>query len=162
MEENRNITVLSIDGESRTAQAVQDSDWTIAGCPVNGPSLAVAEDDRTTVTWFNGDPTGVYFRDLESSGPSTRIDLGDPLGRVVATTEADGTLAIVWLERTGDKAAEWMLGRWRRNESLETIVLAETTPARAGGHATITRGKDGLVLAWTNVEEGWIETRLIP
>ena len=55
-----------------------------------------------------------------------------------------------------------MLGRWRRNESLETIVLAETTPARAGGHAAITRGKDGLVLAWTNVEEGWIETRLIP
>ena len=76
--------------------------WTLAGCPVNGPTLA-ADGDRVVAAWFTGaenEPRvlaafsqdgGAHF------GAPVIVDRAAPIGRVEAVLLPDSTALVAWL-----------------------------------------------------------------
>ncbi len=76
--------------------------WTIAGCPVNGPAVAVAG-GRAHVAWYTGaaDRSASFIARataLASFAAPVRFDLGLPGGRVDLLALPDGDVLISWLE----------------------------------------------------------------
>jgi len=85
---------------------LNNDDWRIAACPVNGPRLA-SDGGRVAAAWFtaaDNDP-----RVLASFSPDAgtrflmplRLDRGKPVGRVDTLILRDGALLVTWLETDG-------------------------------------------------------------
>jgi hypothetical protein len=147
-----------VDGAWTEGTAVHDDNWYIGGCPVNGPSVAVAG-ENLAVAWFTGadnEPrVKVAFSgdDGASFGESTVIDGGNPAGRVAVVGLGDGTALVTWLERTGGEGAEVRLRRVRSDGTMsEDVSLTVSSSSRASGFPQMVQAPDGsLVMAWTDV-----------
>ena len=85
---------------------LNNDDWRIAACPVNGPRLA-SDGGRVAAAWFTAadhDP-----RVLASFSPDAgtrfllplRLDRGKPVGHVDTLILRDGALLVTWLETDG-------------------------------------------------------------
>ncbi len=85
---------------------LNNDDWRIAACPINGPRLASAG-GRVAVAWYTGadnDP-----RVLASYSPDAgtrfllplRLDRGKPVGHVDTLILRDGAILATWLETDG-------------------------------------------------------------
>jgi hypothetical protein len=85
---------------------LNNDDWRIAACPINGPRLA-SDGGRVAVTWYTGadnDP-----RVLASYSPDAgtrfllplRLDRGKPVGHVDTMILHDGAILATWLETDG-------------------------------------------------------------
>ncbi len=129
--------------------------WTLAACPTNGPAIAT-QGARTAVAWFTGaNATPSVWAALSADGGTSlaapvRIDGGAPVGRVEATMLADGSTAVVWLERKGARA-EVRARRLAPDGGLAPpVVVAETSPSRASGYPAITpENARDVLIAWT-------------
>lgn len=132
--------------------AVRDN-WRIAGCPVNGPSMA-AEGDRVALAWFAA-PEGpgrvrvAFSSDAASSfGPAVQIDEGNPLGRVAAVMLPDGATLVGWIEQRQD-GAEFLVRRVSSDGTRgASIRIAALAAGRASGYPRIARTANRLVFAW--------------
>ncbi len=145
--------------------AVSNDGWVHRACPVNGPALA-AEGDRVTVAWYTaaGDSARMYMAMSEDGGATwsdrTRLDAGDPVGRVTATLLGDGGSLIVWLEGRGEEAA-WVAQRVSPEGALgEVMTLGATNRSRAVGFPRLLQAEDGLLATWTEVGEEGAEPRV--
>ena len=152
--ERRDLAVVRRDGSRwSTPQPMRGEGWSLPACPTNGPSIA-AQGDRAAVAWFTGaNATPSVWVALSADGGTTfgeavRIDGGAPVGRVDATMLADGSTAVVWLERSG-KDAEVRVRRVGPEGSLSSpVVVAKTSPARASGYPTVAaEGPNGVLVA---------------
>ena len=168
----RDISWLKIQGGKVSDTGLVHEDlWVQEGCPVNGPSLAVAR-NRTVVAWYTGvdeilgkpSPEGaVLLRTLQGEGDAAeapvRIDDGRPVGRVDLAALEDGSCVVCWLERKGD-GAEVRVRRWRGKEPEGEVPSAHrlwsshrigtTSPGRRSGFPRIIgAGSSSAVVAWT-------------
>jgi hypothetical protein len=154
--EERDIAIVRRDGTTWSApQPVHGDGWSLSACPTNGPSIAT-QGDRAAVAWFTAAAaTPSAWVALSSDGGKTlgsplRIDGGAPVGRVEATMLADGSIAVVWLERKG-KDAEVRVRRVAANGDLKPhVVVGTTSPARASGYPSIAgEGTKDVLVVWT-------------
>jgi len=129
--------------------------WTIPGCPVNGPALALPG-GRTAIAWFtaeNATPRVLAaFADDggPSFGPPIPIDQKAPLGRV-GLAALDGDAVVSWLSGDGvvrlrRVAADGGLG--------EVYEVARTSAARAAGVPRVAVAGGRLFVAWVEVSGG--------
>lgn len=153
--ERRDLAVVRRDGTGWSApKLVRGEGWSISACPTNGPSIA-ARGARVAVAWFTGaDATPSVWVARSTDGGATfgsavRIDGGAPVGRVEATMLADGSTAVVWLERNG-KDAEVRVRRVGPEGGLSApVIVAKTSPARASGYPTLAAtGPEDVLVAW--------------
>ena len=93
------------DGKWEPGTRLYADDWNIAGCPVNGPSIA-ADGDDVAVAWFSAanDAPVVRVR-LSNNGSRTfgtpiEISAGRIAGYVGLTFIENGTLAVSWVARS--------------------------------------------------------------
>ena len=93
------------DGKWEPGTRLYADDWNIAGCPVNGPSIA-ADGDDVAVAWFSAanDAPVVRVR-LSNNGGRTfgtpiEISAGRIAGYVGLTFIENGTLAVSWVARS--------------------------------------------------------------
>lgn len=155
--EVRDISVSRlIDSDWTNPVSVHEDGWVIGGCPVNGPAIA-ARDGRVAVAWFTA-PEGrprvsVAFSDdgAATFGPPTRIDAGQPAGRVDVVMLDDGSALVTWIERTA-AGARILSRRAAAGGGVGAFVsLADTDAGRAAGFPRIARlGPGRLMLAWTD------------
>ena len=156
--ERRDIAVVRRDGTGWSAPRPARGDgWSLSACPTNGPSIA-ARGGHAAVAWFTGaDATPSVWTALSADGGTTfgtavRLDGGAPVGRVEAAMLADGSTAVVWLERSG-KDAEIHVRRVGPDGRLGSpVFVAKTSTARASGYPTLAAAGDRDVLI------AWIET----
>lgn len=149
------------DGWTSPASLASDA-WKIAGCPVNGPSIA-ANSNAVVVAWFTLLDGAATVRVAFSSdggatfGAASEIDAPRgtraPLGRVDVVL--DGADAIVtWL--ASDREVAQLLARrvsadGRRGDEL---VLAGTTAGRDSGFPRMTwMSPHELLVVWTDTGE---------
>ncbi|MDO8540145.1 MAG: sialidase family protein [Opitutaceae bacterium] len=114
---------------------LNQDDWRINGCPVNGPQLA-SDGGRVAVAWFtaaDNDP-----RVLASYSPDAgarflmplRLDHTKPSGRVDTLLLRDGAMLVTWLAADG----EFWLGRVSPEFTTDDpVLLAKAAADRAGG-----------------------------
>jgi hypothetical protein len=165
-DEVRDIYVIrQVDGRWTSPKPVFSDGWRIPACPVNGPAIA-ADGDRVVVAWFTGagDTARVRVAFSDNAGASfslpTRVDNGNPIGRVDVVLQPDGSALVSWLERTTVPAAQGGVGaegaevRVRRVRPEGTLAqwatIARSTAARASGFPRMAATARGDVyFAWT-------------
>lgn len=98
-----------IDGVWRRGEAVNDDDWMIAGCPVNGP-VVKALDNRVIVSWFtaaDGVPLvkSAWSSDSGASfGPPVTVSEDGAIGYVGSALLGEQESVVSWLCKSVDGA----------------------------------------------------------
>ncbi len=155
-QEVRDIALVRADKNGWTKpERLHADQWKIAGCPVNGPA-ADAVGDRVAIAWFTvaADSPRVYSAWSIDGGrhfsAPTRMDLGNPSGRVAVSILPDGDAVVVWLE--ADEKRATILGR--RIDSTgavgRAISLTGTSSARSSGFPQAIAVGDDILIAWTD------------
>jgi hypothetical protein len=161
-EEIRDIAIVRETPTGWTApQKVHDDGWHYPGCPVNGPQVA-ASGDTVVVAWYTAarDTARVLVARSVDGGATfdapTRVDDGDPIGRVALVLDARGTPVVTWLEQRTPQVAEVLLRRVAldggvsdRRPLPRPLVIARTSGARPSGFPRIARIADTLYASWT-------------
>jgi hypothetical protein len=157
-EEIRDIGVIRREGDGWTAtNRVHADDWMIPGCPVNGPAIAAA-DDTLAVAWYtaSGDQPKVQLAFSADAGESFEtarvVDEGRALGRVDVVLDESGAAVVSWLEGVGAEAEIRLRRVWPDGRIEESVPVARTTAARAGGFPRLVRIADHLYLAWVETD----------
>ena len=150
---------LAAPGRPPTRLAVDN--WTIPGCPVNGPALD-SHDGLTVAAWFTGAGEKRLAVAASKDGGATfsaPIRFGETaIGRVdCAVTEATG-FAVSWLDSDGGDQIV-MLARFRVTEHGPQPLgkprrIGSTTTGRPAGFPRLHRWRERLVLAYLGREGG--------
>jgi len=137
--------------------AVHADNWTIKGCPVNGPALAARGAD-VVIAWFTGandDPrvNVAFSRDGGANfGNPIRVDTGKPTGRVgVAFTGDD--VVVTWL-------ADGALNA--RRVSTKGALRTPVRLGEAGGLPRVAASKDNVAIAFAAGDSVRFETIELP
>ena len=153
--ERRDISLVRFAGGRWSAPYPLHADgWTIAGCPVNGPSLA-ASGRRVAAGWYTeaGDTPRVHVAFSNDDGrdftPPVRVDDGSPLGRVQVALLPDGDALAIWLEARKGEALVQVRRVGGDGVIGPAIAVARIPASRASGFPRLTLAGDRVVLAWT-------------
>jgi len=98
-----------VDGRWQAGTRIHTDDWTIPGCPVNGPSIA-ADDDLVAIAWFSAAGNRPVVRVILSTdggdtfGEPVEIADGHISGYVGVALVDRGTAAVSWVARGDDSA----------------------------------------------------------
>lgn len=153
--ETRDISVVRFRGGKWSApRPVHRDGWKIAGCPTNGPVLAV-DGRRTAVAWFTAadDQPRVKLAwsndEAASFGAPVRIDSGNPIGWPGIALLDDGSAVVSWLEALGEGVGEIRLRRVTPDgRTQEPLTIARTASGRSSGIPQLVRAGRTLVVAW--------------
>jgi hypothetical protein len=147
-------SVKQVNGSWAAPRAVQADNWTINGCPVNGPSVA-ADGRRVVVAWFTEaeEQPRVKISFSTDAGAtfdkSILVDDSQAVGRVDALLLPDGSALVCWLSGNAEGGAI----KVRRVQSDGTLgppaVVAETDISRSSGFPRMARLGDEVHFAWT-------------
>ncbi|MFQ6615447.1 MAG: sialidase family protein [Fidelibacterota bacterium] len=169
-DEVRDIQVVRyVSGSWSEPGKVHEDRWTLPGCPVNGPAVAI-QDGRVAVAWFTA-PDGAGRVNVAFS-PDTgrtfldpiRLDDGNPLGRVDSEWLPEGDLLVSWIELV-DEAALVMIRRISPSGTRgPTIPVGSIRSGRESGFPRMARLGNTVYLAWTSpdVESGLVIKRIGP
>ena len=159
-EEIRDIYVTRyVNGDWTPPVAIHDDQWEIAGCPVNGPSVA-AQGNFVAVGWFTAkdDSPKVQLALSTDSGEHFSAPIlvsgPDTIGRIDTAILTNGQVAVSWLDTT-DETAELTVSRFSAGGSLiDTTVVARMSASRRSGFPIIETIGDDLFVTWTDISEG--------
>ncbi|MBN8651511.1 MAG: exo-alpha-sialidase [Cytophagales bacterium] len=154
-EEIRDMSIVRlVNGEWTAPQSINNDNWKIAGCPVNGPRVSAIGNTLTTA-WFTmaSDTAKVnvmFSHDGgETFGNAIRVDEGSPIGRVDIVLLDEQTAIVSWMEGTEIKAV-----KVRSDGTKEqSVTIAASSESRSSGFPQMTKSGDKLIFAWTDSKE---------
>ncbi len=134
---------------------IHNDNWQIAGCPVNGPSVAATK-ETVAVAWFNAkdDTPTIQLVLSNDSGQS----FSDPIvvespntnGRVDAAILESGEIVVSWMDTTDE--AKIVLSRYDTNgEFLGSIKVASSSASRRSGFPIIEAVGNSVYVTWTDI-----------
>ena len=154
-EEIRDMSIVRfVDGEWTEPKSIHGDNWKIAGCPVNGPRVAVLG-NQVVVAWFSAatEPAhvNVVFSDDGGAtfGEAVSIDEGKALGRVDVEWLDNRRAIVSWMEGTLIKA----IVVHANGDKEVPITIAESSDARSSGFPQMTKSGDQLIFAWTDDQQ---------
>lgn len=156
--EVRDIAIVRFINDHWTQPAIVHQDgWQIAGCPVNGPSVA-ADDRRVAVAWFSAkDRVPKVQLALSSDSGETfsapvRVAESTTNGRVDTAILSSGDVVVSWMD-DAQAEAKIMLSRFDANADLiDTMEIARTSPSRRSGFPTIEAVGETVYASWTEID----------
>jgi hypothetical protein len=155
-DEVRDIGVVRrVDGVWTKPVLVCRDDWKIAGCPVNGPSIAAAG-KHVAVAWFTAaeGKSRVKLALSHDAGSSfdepIMIDKGSPLGRVEVVMRDDGRAFVCWLTHAEDTGAIRVRSIAVDGTVLPSVTIAASGTGRRNGFPQMVCVGSELVFAWSN------------
>jgi hypothetical protein len=135
-------------------RSINDDNWEISGCPVNGPSVA-ADGRRVAVAWYTAanDAPRVKVAFSKDAGATfagpIEVDEGATLGRVDVLLLQDGSALVCWLSGTAE-GGEIKVRRVSPDGSLGApAVIARTDISRSSGFPRMARLGEEVHFAWT-------------
>jgi hypothetical protein len=154
VDEVRDIYVTRlVDGRWQPGVPLSVDNWRIAGCPVNGPSIAAME-SQVVAAWFavpeRGPSVQLRFSDdsAASFGPAFTLATEGSLGHVEVVLLADGSAVTSWLQAGAGGRGTLVLRRVTPGGEMGPVVsIASDAPARSVPQMAI--AGDDLVLVWT-------------
>ena len=157
-DEIRDIGIVrNIDGKWSTPSTLFDDKWKIAGCPVNGPSIA-SESNMVVVAWFTmaNDSPKVLATISKDYGQTfcdpILIDDVSPSGRVDAIVHNDKAI-ISWM-KNGESEATINIRTVDFDGLLSnTQTVATNSTSRSSGFPRMVSNKNNIVMAWTDAQD---------
>ncbi|MEO7157383.1 MAG: sialidase family protein [Vicinamibacterales bacterium] len=164
-----NYVARLVGGKWSTPQAVFNDGWTIAACPVNGPSLS-ASGNAVAMAWFTvkheqGQAYAAFSQDAgKTFGAPIRVDDGGTLGRVDIEMLPDGAALATWIEfadqpgapkPAGAGGSQFRARRIDRNGTRSApMTIAGIAGSRASGYPRAAIANGEVVFAWTESADG--------
>jgi Cu/Ag efflux protein CusF len=137
---------------------VSEDKWEIAGCPEDGPALAVDARNAVHVVWptvVSGPPTqkAVFYassNDGRTFTPRVRLSSAEQeeAAHPQIAVRRDGAVAVVWDEPHGDARRVTM----RTAAGADFGAAVVLNPVKSGDHPVIVPVADGVLAAWTTSE----------
>lgn len=153
--EVRDMSIVRyFDGKWTTPKTIYQDNWKIEGCPVNGPRVA-ALGDQLAVAWFTtpNEYSTVNVSFSSDAGETfqkpTKVDLGNPLGRVDIVLIDDNNAVVSWLEDDKILARKVNVN----DEMGKILTISSTSKSRASGFPQMELLDSKLYFAWTMVDE---------
>lgn len=154
-DEIRDIGIVRRSANWERSGAPRDG-WKIAGCPVNGPSLA-ARRNMVALGWYSAPSESARVRlAISRDGGErlmqvSRVDDGDPIGRVATAILPDGPAVVAWLEHERDGRASVRVRKVGVYETpRRSATVALTTASRSSGFPRIAIEGKRVIVAWTD------------
>lgn len=155
-DEIRDIAVSRYSGGAWQAPVILGDDrWQIAGCPVNGSTIA-ARGERVVVAWYTAPGQArrvqlAWSRDSgRTFGPPVVVEAGAVNGYVDVVLAADDLAIVSWTGKTPGGQGQLRLRRVPEKGSPGPIqVVAEGEMGRGSGFPQLINARDRLVHAWT-------------
>ncbi|HRJ30988.1 MAG TPA: exo-alpha-sialidase [Cyclobacteriaceae bacterium] len=162
-EEIRDISILRlIDGKWTSPKAINDDNWKIAGCPVNGPRVE-ADGNVLVIAWYsvpegNAQVNVIFSTDGgKTFGKPIRVDESDAIGRVDIVMLDKENVMVSWMEGAVIKAA-----KISQNGTKGTpVVIASSSKSRSSGFPQMTKSGDQIIFAWTDDESKLVKTAFL-
>ncbi len=168
-EEIRNINVVRYEnGKWSAPKAIYNDNWNIAGCPVNGPSLA-GEGKNVAVVWFtapdNSPEVRIVFSADEGKTFSSpmRVDDSLSLGRVHAVWLREGGVLVSWLEQNKEDTELRIRKIFPDGRKTNSKIISVIDASRGSGYPKMASYNGKIFIAWTTpgkeimVRTQWIE-----
>ena len=157
------------DGRWRAPQPVNDEQWMIDGCPVNGPAID-SQAQHVAVAWYTeagGSPT-VRTSHSQDGGqrfaPTTILDDAGPIGRVDVAYLPNEDYLVSWIGRTDDGDTALLAQRISQDGTLSPRrIIAPMDAARRSGFPQLVVQDGRAVVSWTTIVAGQkqVLTRII-
>lgn len=158
-DEIRDIYVTrQVDGEWLAPAAVFNENWKIAGCPVNGPSIA-ASGENVAVAWFSAkDNQPTVSLSLSNNSGATFakrviIASGNTNGRVSTAMLESGEIAVSWLAVEGADATLKLAHYSVDGRLLASTDIAKTRSSRRSGFPVIAATGNEVYITWTDLSD---------
>ncbi|MBM3809283.1 MAG: exo-alpha-sialidase [Acidimicrobiia bacterium] len=165
-----NYVARLVNGKWSAPQPVFADNWTIAACPVNGPSLS-ANGNAVVMSWFTArnDQPNAFAAFSTDAGQTfskpIRVDEAGTLGRVDIELLPDGSALAGWIEFTplredavGGKPgsrAQFQVRRIERDGTRSApVTVAGLAGSRSSGYPRIAIANGEAVFAWTESGDG--------
>ncbi len=133
--------------------------WRIAGCPVNGSTIA-ARGESVAVAWYsaaNRQPRVQLAWSADGGGRFAApvvVEAGAVSGRVDVVLLADDMAVVSWTAKPANGPGQIRMRRIPLGgEPGPVQVIAEGDVSRSGGFPQMINGRDRLVYAWTRPGE---------
>lgn len=146
--------VRQSNGAWGTPNPLHNDNWTINGCPVNGPSIAT-DGRRVAVAWYTeaGEQPNVKvtFSDnaAASFGKAFQVDDGQATGRVDVVLLQDGSALVCWMSGTAE-GGTIKVRRIRQDGAVGPVSeIAKTDISRSSGFPRMARLGNEVHFAWT-------------
>ena len=144
-------------GQWQVAEAVNDDNWEIAGCPVNGPK-AINADNETAVVWFTAanEQASVKMAWSDNGGESftkslvvDEVSPDGPKGRVDAVMIKPGLALVSWLGSNKEGKAVLYLRVINKNGQMsESLQVANLKADRKIGFPQLEMKDDNVFIVW--------------
>ena len=141
-----------------TPVRISSDGWQIAGCPEDGPALAVDSDRRTHVVWptlvrENGREVMALFHAVTTNGDvfsgRTRLPAGDSAFHPQVVVTSTGQLVTAWDEgSSGTRRIRLAHGQIDQTGSVRFEALDDVSAP--GDHPALAAVPDGVVVAWAS------------
>lgn len=159
-DEIRDIAVSRYaDGRWQPPVIVASDGWQIAGCPVNGSTIA-ARGQRVAVAWYTAPNRQARVQLAWSTdggrsfAPPVLVEAGTVSGRVDVTLLADDAALVTWTGRSASGDGQLRQRRIPATGAPGPVqVIAEGDVSRSAGFPQMINGRDRLVYAWTRPGE---------
>jgi hypothetical protein len=155
--------VRSEDG-GRTFSApvrISEDKWSIAGCPDDGPAMALDASERVHVVWptvvvENGEPRKSIFYAMSADGasflPRVRLPTEGHANHPQVAVASDGSLVVAW-DESGDGGRRVAFARGVVEPSGQATFGREQLATAVGGiYPVVTAVPGTIVRAWTSVD----------
>lgn len=155
--EIRDIGIVFIDPNGlKDSHIFNPDNWTIHGCPVNGPAL-LAKDESIIYAWYTA-PDNLarcYISFSQDEGKTfsapRRIDQGSPLGRIDLCWINENDGLITWMEKTGETQATLMGQKFSKRGQLGKIEpLTNLLASRRSGFPQAEALDGHVIVVWTD------------
>jgi len=146
-----------IDGAWTAPAAIHNDDWKIAGCPVNGPSIA-ANGSQVAVAWFtavNDIPRvklAISTDDGASFSAPAMVADQNTVGRGATILES-GIIAVSWVSDATDNAKLMLSFYSPEGTLLEHTEVAQSNASRRSGFPIIESVGNDVYVTWTDIEK---------
>lgn len=156
VDEVRDMAYVSkINGEWLAPKLVAEDNWSISGCPVNGPKMAATE-NTAAVAWYTealGRPkVKIAFKSGEDFEGAIIVDDTSPVGRVDVVLIDDQTAIVSWLDGGDSPAIKYRM--INKNGSMSSVyIVAETSEKRGSGFPQMEIYNGSIYFAWTEMSE---------
>jgi hypothetical protein len=156
-DEIRDIYYASlIDSIWTQPQSLNADDWSIAGCPVNGPR-ATSYKNTTAVAWFTGANKVEKIKLKISSetggfGDEIIVDSPNALGRVDIQMDSS-KIYITYLTRLDNRTSIKLSIYDFYGQLLNSELIATVKPDRGTGFPRTALWNELLIITWTDIDE---------
>ncbi|NNF36609.1 MAG: hypothetical protein HKN68_21080 [Saprospiraceae bacterium] len=151
-----NYFSLYQDGQWKKGLPIQGDQWTIAGCPVNGPAIH-SHQGITAAIWYSegsGNP-GVYLsvydsKKMKFQSPIVKKESVDILGRVDVKVMDKDRIAYTWLEKHKDQGILKLEIISKEGKLLKKIDVDIVDSSRNSGFSHLAILKGVIYIAYTS------------